>query len=303
MKNQGFLFIFLLLFTLSVSFLPMDMNAAGQKQRNYMLVFQVNNYSVQLKEAVTHFVSDVLQRGDQLIIVTPMKLVGYSPAKLNRKKGKLISEILDILKKDISNGSSRQRAILAEMKQIALMFSRLYYEISENSANDYVRLRKDLSVLNGSYQERLIKYARIFRKVRGDNHLLMFLQQEFRPIPDKETMNIFQARGSSASRKVVQAFLGESINQDFNLNEVKRHFRYANIRFHFFYLKDRTLKQTHKLDYLDNLGEIYGDFSKLSTATNGIKLTGSKPQSFVDLIQKVVKYGTVSTEVVDQEME
>jgi hypothetical protein len=283
--------------------LVVSLEANDKTQRNYMLVFQVNDYTVQLKEAVTHFFNDVLKPGDQLIVVTPVKLISYSAHKLNSPKKKLIDNILKILKTDISSGASRHRTILEEMKQIALAISKPYTIFSENSTNDYIRLRKDLAALKGSYEERLIKYARIFRRVRGDNHLLMFLQQEFRPIPDKETMTYLQSKGSTEVRKTTYAFTSESLNMDFDLKKIITHFKYASIRFHFLYLKGKKIKSMHLLDYIDNLGEIYSDFSKLSAATNGIKLTSSKPASFVKLIRMVVMYGTVSTEVVDQEME
>ena len=41
--------------------------------RNYILVFDVIEYSAQVKEAVTHFFDKLLRPGDQLIVVTPGK--------------------------------------------------------------------------------------------------------------------------------------------------------------------------------------------------------------------------------------
>jgi hypothetical protein len=279
---------------------------APKKQRNYMMVFEVTDYTSQLKEAVEFFFNKTLQKGDQLIVVTPVKLVGYSAQKLAGPKKKLISDILKTLKTDISAGASRYRTIFNEMLGIAQHMSGTIFPLTISDLQQYMRLRRDLATLRGSYEERLLSYAKIFRKVRGDNHLMMFLERSFRPIPDKDTMDYIQGGGLGSgdmARKAIGTFLGEEISAGFDLQKVQTTFRYASIRFHFVYLKSKKHKPRKGVEYIETSGNIYNDFSKLSKATNGIKMTTSKPSAFVKLVRQVTVVGSVSVEVINQSME
>jgi len=97
------------------------------KLRNFMVVFDVKDYTSHVKSAVTYFMNDILQEGDQLIIVSPLKLVGFSPEKLSGPREKLIKEIVKMLKEDISRGQARYRDTIKEMLQSSLFLGISYF--------------------------------------------------------------------------------------------------------------------------------------------------------------------------------
>ena len=281
---------------------------AVKKQCNFMLVFEVMEYSSQLKEAVTYFFDKVFQQGDLLIINTPVKLHGFSPDKLAVPKKKLIADILKILKTDITQGYSRYRSVLEEM-------TRSVQELSGESSSgrgrgaksiiqSYLQNRQNLIALRGveNYEARLMNYSKIFRRTRGENHLLMFLQKTSRPIPDRDTMEVLRQKPSQYGFKAVDAFLGESYKINIDFQKIGIAFKYANVRFHFLYLKNKTLKARRGIDYVENFGDIYSIFSKIAGVTDGIKLTTAKPSSFVKRVEMAVE-GKVDVEVVDEKME
>ncbi len=273
------------------------------EQRNYMLVFEMTDYNSELKDALNTFFKDVFKIGDQLIVVTPARLMGFSPKKLALPKRELAKQILAALKKDIAIAASKYRDILREMQQIAQGLSGAGVQPGGNSLESYLQLRKNQIALKSNQQAKMLKYAKIFRTVRGNNNILMFLQQEFRPIPDRDTMNSLLGAGGPVASKAREAFHGESVKVNFNLDEIKAQFRYASVRFHFLYLKSKKNRSRRGLQYVDALGDIYSDFSKLAKATHGVKATSAKPGKFIKDIKRAVVVGKVETEVVDQKME
>lgn len=283
-----------------------SLQAKENNTRNYMLVFDMTDYTDQLREAVTVFFKDVFKKGDQLIIVTPARMIGFSPAKLNVSRKRLTSSILETLKTDINKGAARERNVLQEMERAVRNISDINM-LSVTPVNElarYQQMRKNLAAIRGDYQEKLINFSNIFRKVRGDNQLIMFLQPQYRPIPDKETMNWLTMNNRQMDPgAVTRTFLQEDYKSHFDLKQITRIFRYASIRFHFLYIKSNKMKIRRYVEYMDNFGDLYNDFSKLSTATNGIKLTTARPSFFVQQIRRMLIEGKVEVEVIDQKMQ
>lgn len=274
-------------------------------KRNYMLVFEVTEYSEQLREAVVYFLKNIFLRGDQLIVITPAKFYGFSTKTLSTPNDQLISKILGTLKNDIKIWASRYRIILNEMKRCVQIIAgdrgSLEALISGDQLQTYQQNRTNLSTLRGSYEEKLMKYTDIFRRVRGDNHLLMFLQQEFRPIPDIKAMDRLRSWAGS-KKKVNEVFLIEKSEAKIDLEKIQTLFRYAGVKFHFLYLKGKKIQFSRGVEYLENTGHLYSLFSKLSKATSGIKLVSSKPSSFVKRVGQSVE-GKVTVEVTEEKME
>ncbi len=273
-------------------------------QRNYMLVFNVIDYTAQMKEAVTHFFNNVLQPGDQLIVVTPAKFLGFSPQKLQAPKSQLIDGILGQLKNDISMGSVKYRTTIEEMKGVVQELSGASPSAGSSAQDvlvNYSQLRQSLSVLRQDLEEKLMKYVDIFRRVKGENHLLMFFEKEFRPIPDKNTMGILR-ENRSTSFKAAEAFTEEQYKTGLDLQRLIAGFKYAKVRFHFLYLQGKTVRSRRGVDYVENSGDIYDIFSRLASATGGIKLASARTSAFVKQVDQVVE-GEVEVEVVDQTME
>lgn len=274
-----------------------------QKQRSYMLVFDVIDYTAQMKEAVTHFFNNVLQPGDQLIVVTPSKFIGFSPQKLATPKAKLINGILKQLKQDISMGTVKYRAILEPMKQLVQGLSGASssgLSVKQALVN-YKQHRQNLFLLRQNMEQKLMRFVDVFRRVKGENHLLMFFEKEFRPIPDKDTMGRLRENPSIAF-DAAEAFVEEQYKTGLNLQRLTAGFKYAKVRFHFLYLQGKSARTRRGVDYIENSGDIYDVFTQLAKATGGIKLTSSKTSTFIKQVDLVVE-GKVEVEVVDETME
>jgi hypothetical protein len=274
-----------------------------KQQRNYMMVFDVIEYTPQLKNAVTHFFDNVIQPTDQLIVITPVKTYGYTSAKLSGPKKQLIAEFLKRLKTDVAAGASRYRSILNEMSQtVESLGDSMTTTLTsvKGILKSYRRNRQNLAALRGSYEPKLLEFATIFRRVKGDNHLLMFLQRIGRPIPDTDTLEWIRTRTREGSADVA-VFLEENLKTDLDYHKLEAAFKYANVKFHFLYLQSKTFRKRRGIDYVDVNQDLYSIFSKLSTLTSGIKLSTAKATSFIKQVEMVVT-GTVEVEVKEEEM-
>jgi hypothetical protein len=303
--------IILVLWILLLSFNPVLFSrekADTGKLRNFMLVFDVKEYTSHVKSAVTYFINDVLQEGDQLIIVSPKKLVGFSLAKLSGPKDKLIKEIVKMLKEDINRGMARYRDTIKEMVQSALFLSG---ERGISSASDlpsilatYQQNRQILVSLRGNLEERLMKFNKIFRRAKADNrenHLLMISEKESRPIPEKKIIDQIRQSSFEYGMRAVEVFLMEKHKTELDFQKIQKAFKYADIKFHFLYLQGKSGRFRRGIEYVDNSGDVYDAFSKLAKNTGGLKMSGSRPTSFFKKVDRLKK-GTVEVEVIDQTM-
>lgn len=272
-----------------------------KKNRNYILVFDVIEYSAQVKEAVNYFFNKLLLPGDQLIIVTPSRYIGFSSEKLKTPKNKLLPPLLDQLKKDISMGSVNYRTTMQEMLRLVQGLSGASSSSGLSTKEvliNYSQQRNSLSALRQNMKKKLTGYIDIFRSVKGENHVLMFFEKEFRPVPDKKIMG--RLRESPAiSFTAAEAFIEEHYKSGIDPKQLAAGYTSANIRFHFLYLQGKGAKTRRGVDYLENSGELYDIFTELAKATGGINTTSSKTSAFLKEVRDVIK-GKVEVEVISE---
>jgi hypothetical protein len=267
-----------------------------QPVRNYMIVFQLDDYTSQVKKAVDNFFDNVLQQGDNLIIVTPARMLAFSAQKLAANKKKILADIQKALKADINQMANKKRAILLRMQEIAESINEDGTS-DEPTLNSYKQYRAELDALRGGLEANLMKYSQIFRSAKGENHMLMILQEEFRPVP-KDT-----SKAGSQALRVLDAVMKDDDAPQFDVEKVKAAYKYAKVRFHFLYFQDKRRSKTSSLRFVDNLASLYKSFSDICATTNGVKLKSTNPSLFVKQIKQVVLEGKVETEVVDTSME
>ncbi|MCP5050923.1 MAG: hypothetical protein GY940_27405 [bacterium] len=241
------------------------------KSRNYMLAFETTTYSKQLEDAVNGFLDNIFQPGDQLMVVTPMRMVKVSPKRLAASRPQLTAALFKTLKADIAAYSVQMQGIP----------------------------KRDLAI-GGYYEAKITKYADIFRKNRGDNQLMLIMGQKLHAIRAYGYNTPPQPR--DFGYKALAVSPGRKFDIKFDRKKIHSLFRYANIRFHFLYLKAQKLGNERGYAYRDETGDIYTEFTKLAKATNGIKVSSIKPVSFVKKVRRALLAGTVEVEVVDQSM-
>ncbi len=269
--------------------------------RNFLLVFDVTDYSSQVEEAVTIFFNKVIQPGDQIIVLSPLKYYFLTPEKADRPNNQLIEEVIKSLKEDIRSSAHKYRYYFEEMKGIAVSIaSRTSYSSGVTSDLDavlksYKRACENMMELRSAYESRLMNIAKIFRSTRGkgDNHMLMFFQKQFRPVP-KISMNkryFFDA---------VETFQATGYKHKLDLKKIKFALKHAFVKVHFLYLRGKKFPRLRRIEYLETTSALYKFFSKISKATGGINLRAAKPSLFLKKLN-ILYNAIVEVEVIDIE--
>ncbi len=273
---------------------------ATPKPRNFMLVFEMTSYTPQVKEALDFFFKEIFKKGDMLIVNTPAKFYSFSKQKLNNPK-KLAVMLHKTIKSDISGTGSKYRSTLKEMERLVRSLHESGVNI-DSVLQAYRENRQYLRQVTEGQEQKLLKYANIFRSVKhGDNHIIMFFQKQYRPIPDR--IKLDQLRGSvQYGFKAMEVFTQEKFKDAPDFKKISAALKYAGVKFHFLYMEGKIIRSRREVEYVENMVEFYSTYSDVAKATNGLNLTTAKPSNFLNKVEKLVE-GTVSVEVLNEEQE
>jgi len=302
--KKGILVLSILVISVSVMLNPSPTTFSQEKtavstHRNFLLVFDITDYSSQVEEAVTIFFNKVIQPDDQIVILSPLKYYFLTPQKADLPKNQLIEEVIKNLKKDIRSAAYKYRNYFEEMRRIVAGLTASARSTSRQSGYYDVPLRtyrmacENMMELRSAYESRLMNIAKIFRSTRGkgDNHMLMFFQKQFRPIP-KGTM------GGSFFFAAVETFQSTKYKHNLNLKKIKFALTHASVKVHFLYLRGKRDTSSRGIKYLETTSALYKFFSKISKATGGINLKAAKPSRFLKKLN-ILFDAIVEVEVTD----
>jgi len=130
----------------------------GVLRRNVVLSFHVNEYNQHISEAVAHFVYQILQPGDHLVVLSPLK---SHTITIGSNKEKVILEIDKLLNPECETFKKHQ--ITAE-KKLKTMLNKLNQVIRDTSrSSDYdVQRYKDINMFLNVYPQEMEKYCQAY---------------------------------------------------------------------------------------------------------------------------------------------
>jgi len=256
---------------------------AGEKPKNIMLLFDIKDYNKEIEYTIDFFFEKGLGSKDQLIIMTPTnKLYSYSSKVLSESRKTINQEIKDTIKKHTSISGADYRNVYTQMLSIVDEIRRdLSSQDVKNLIAAYENNREELSLTRRTNEKLLLEFSDVFKrskKVTGDteNHIYLFFQREYRPAPDKDTMNMLRENRQIAF-KVMEVFLEERSDRDFASEEIGKKFKEAEVIFNFIYINPKKLS-TQRYQLIDNSGDFYNAMSKIVEITGGKKITTTQPK-------------------------
>ena len=130
----------------------------GDLKRNIVLSFQVTEYNQRIAGAIAHFVYRILQPGDHLIVLSPLK---SHPINIGSNKEKVVLDIENVLKPECE--SFRKYHVAAE-KKLKSMLNKLNQVIRDDSrSSGYdVQRYKDINMFLNVYPQEIEKYGRTY---------------------------------------------------------------------------------------------------------------------------------------------
>ena len=265
----------------------------GSDKCNYFLIFQLTEYNAKLSDAVDYFFEKILNPGDQLLILSPLKPYNYSQKTLQgQPKEKLIEMTKKILKRDIASNAAYHQQILNAMTQIVISIAEESGTASGGSTSlgssnlesqtkaylvNYRQLLDNLHNLRKLNEDLFLKLAELFKKTTGKNRIYIFYQKELRIIPSRETMDVL-LENRELKFDANEVFLQDSTKKFINVERVSHVLKESLVTLSFFYLNKQE-KRRRDLEYKEFSTDIYNVFSKLARATGGIVISTSKPEA------------------------
>jgi len=164
--------------------------------RSYFLLFQMYDYQPQLLDALNYFFSRSFSPGDQVQAQTPMGNYRLNPSLLSSNTPEIAArQMNDILKKDINQGNSLYQSILRDLKRFVQGIEGLNPVAGGDEQTDtsisLFGLERLLSQYRDSLQkleslrmvdeDKLLSFASLLKKIKGEKVIYFVYQQEFRP--------------------------------------------------------------------------------------------------------------------------
>jgi hypothetical protein len=272
--------------------------AAADSPRNIVVFFDLHESTDGLTDAVEFIFNKLVGPSDQLIIRSPAGLYGFSRAKLAQPKAELIALVRDKLRSDIIKTAQSYKQVINELELAVRNLEGLVLpsDVPQGGMNDLPETR-DLSELFNFYRQALLNLTQLrkvndaslrqladaFRGQKGENHIIVLFEREFRPVPRREALNILADMPKFAFQ-ANEMFLTGGNKEPFNANALAEYFKQMTLTQHFIYLTAKKTSATGNL--LENSGDIYSAFSKIAGATGGSCLTTAEP---VDGLKAVLK--------------
>jgi hypothetical protein len=275
--------------------LIMTANGSGPKEadtpKNYVLFFEVLNYTRELGDAVTFFFDQVLAPDDQLIIYTPARVYSFSKNTLAKPKRELSEAMKEKLRGDTAACSSNYTTISNEMKNYASEIEGGQTTSADgligikNSLTMYRQDMENLRTLRKVNEPLLMKIVDMFKNQPGKNHMVMIYEAEFRPIPDKDTLSRLRAIPDIAFI-VAELFASDDQQPPLDAQKFIDLLREAKISLHFLYIKPKD--KTSVQDFKEHSADMYDVFSQIAKATGGIVETTANPQAALKSLIKAI---------------
>jgi len=263
----------------------------GSLPRNFVLLFDILNYTREMGDAVTYFYNQVLAPNDQLIIYTPARAYGFSKNTLAKPRGELIATMKEKLRGDTAACSTSYKIIFNEMKnQVGALEGGQTTSADalagvKNSLTMYRQDMENLRTLRQVNEPLLMKIVDMFKTHQGKNHMVMLYEAEFRPIPSKDTLSRLRAIPEIAFI-VAELFSSDDQNSPLDAEKFIDIFGEGKVTLHFLYIKpkDKSLVQ----DFKEHSADMYDVFTKIAKATGGIVETTAKPEAALKSLVKAI---------------
>ena len=284
----------LILFALSV---PARLPAAGP--RNIIVFFEFREVTGGVDAALETVFNRMLGPSDQLIIQSPARLYGFSPQTLSRPKTELIAMMHEKLRTDISQAAQNTQQVIKDLESAVRNLEGFVMPsgVPEAGGMGGATETRDLSELFNGYRQGLANLA-ILRKVneaalrqlagafrgqKGENHIIVLFEREFRPVPRREALNILGDMPKFAFQ-ANELFTIGGLKEPFDAAALADFLKSVPLTLHFVYVTGKTTSATGNL--LENSGDVYSAFSKAAQATGGVCATTAEPAAGLETVLK-----------------
>jgi VWFA-related protein len=275
-----------------------------QTTRNFYLFFEVTDYNPKIGDAVDYFCANILQPGDNLMAITPLKSYRLKAQALQAKSKEAIAkELKGLVRKDCLAGNSEYRSAVSDLTELAKTLSvaiKTGDALVEPSGEEqdvaapsklegtrldehlflYADLQHKLDVLREISQMKLLDFANRLAREDGQKYVFLFYEREYIPQIEPRLVAEFSAHYKD-NPYIYQTLTQATQSRDqmtFDVDRVKQAYADASAAIHFLFIT--TPRPVITGVYFEERSEdIYSAFREMARSTGGIFESSANPAS------------------------
>jgi VWFA-related protein len=230
--------------------------------RQFILIFEVIDYSSRLDEVIDHFFDNVFAPEDKLTVVTPINSYELKNELFaNKPLQEVSNELKEKLRSDVRKGNAEYKSI---MRSIIT---------GDATYIDYFRLKN----MRRLEQDKLLEFAKALKNIEGQKNVFMLYQRDVIPGSSTSMENL-----SVSDYLYTPDELGKDIS--FDIDKVKQAFSDSLISAHFLFITNTEQHQQSVLN-LEPSGSTTQDWSmhafgalhEMAQATGGLVDSSANP--------------------------
>lgn len=280
---------------------------APETSRHFYLFFEVTDYTAEIARALDEFVENVVQPGDTVSVVTPVRTYVMRMKALEVQSRPHIAEQLKgILRSDCLAGSAEYRSIIADLEDIARQLARAIVDF-ENTAQlpgvnelqnlafrtadfrpeqllmQYAASLSGLDAIRKLDVAKLVRFAGLLRREEGQKYVFLFYEREFLPEVEPRLLEPFlnlSQENPEVQHAAASIFEFYQRYNAFDLEKLKQSYANASIAIHFLFI-DEPRRQVPGLKFREKSEDVYSAFREMATATGGFFGASANPQALL----------------------
>jgi len=276
--------------------------------RKLSILFQLNEYSGKMDEAITHLFTKGLVPGDSLEIQTPVRNYQLSGASLAAKPPAVLAkELIRIVRRDIVQGSVVYNNLLRELKTIVRLIGSAGGERGEEATDtegevdsnsplelQLMRYKEDLQKmedLRAMTDSSLAAYAEKLRRLPGQKFVFYFYQREFRPEISSNTMDALMMNNQDrpdilAELQTIFPLYHRFLTLDSaKLGQV---FADSAANFNFLFL-NKTAQRLSNITMREQSEDVFRALSTIAEASGGIVESSQNPDASIETAMRTAE--------------
>lgn len=268
--------------------------AAGP--RNLIVFFDFRENVLGVENAVDFIFNKMLEPSDQLIIQSPVRVYGFSAKTLAQPKAQLAAAIREKLRSDVSQASQFYKQTLSDLQAAARNIAAFAYPDLASDGGGLPETREmgelftfyrqgldNLTHMRKVSDTALRQLTGAFKGQKGENHVIILFEREFRPVPRREALNALGDMPKFAFQANELFTIGATA-EPFDAAALAEYFKQVPLAQHFVYVTSKTASAS--ANQIENSGDVYAAFSKIAHATGGVTVTTAEPQDGLKAILK-----------------
>jgi len=228
--------------------------------RQFVFVFELNEYLPKVRDVVEEFFRSVYTSGDSLYVITPVKNYNFKKDSLTiLNKEKIADQLVGILRKDLVSGNFEYRSAMKHVEEIFAL--EVPFDLKQSM---YLNAARRLKSIKNIDEQNLEVFADFLKGSEGQKHVFIFYQKEMIPILEGiEDTSLIELRKDVS----------------FDTERIRRIFSDSSISVNFLFVTNKPAvigdldvgrMKPLRVRFMDQSYSVFNAFREVSATTGGI---------------------------------